>query len=99
MAHSKFDNYMSDPIPLKNGTTQGDPASMLYYSFYNAPLIEIAKFANELSPGFVDDTMMLAIGPHSTSLILQILGVIFNSKLRWSLQQTKALTTASFWSA
>lgn len=27
------------------------------------------------------------------------LGVIFNPKLRWSLQQTKALTTASFWSA
>ena len=36
--------------------------SMLYYSFYNTPLIEVAASANELPPGFVDDSMMLAIG-------------------------------------
>ena len=58
----KFDDYISDPMPLDNGTTQGDPSSMLYYSFYNAPLIEIASSNDELSPGFVDDTMILAIG-------------------------------------
>ena len=33
----KFDDYLSDPIALDNGTTQGDPSSMNYYSFYNAP--------------------------------------------------------------
>ena len=53
---------ISDPMPLDNGTTQGDPSSMLYYSFYNALLIEIASSNDELSPGFVDDTMILAIG-------------------------------------
>ena len=58
----KFDDYISDPIPLLNGTTQGDPSSMNYYAFYNAPLIETATGVNELSPGFVDDSMMLAIG-------------------------------------
>src|ERR1700720_3431907 len=58
----KFDDYISDPIPLLNGTTQGDPSSMNYYTFYNAPLIETATGVNELSPGFVDDSMMLAIG-------------------------------------
>ena len=41
---------------------QGDPSSMLYYSFYNTPLLEVASSSNELSPGFVDDSMMLAIG-------------------------------------
>ena len=35
---------------------------MLYYSFYNVPLIEVASSNDELSPGFVDDSMMLAIG-------------------------------------
>ena len=35
---------------------------MNYYAFYNAPLIEIATGDNELSPGFVDDSMVLAIG-------------------------------------
>jgi hypothetical protein len=58
----RFDNYILDPIPLENGTTQGDPLSMLYYSFYNAPLLETAKDHDELSPGFVDNSMMLAIG-------------------------------------
>ena len=35
---------------------------MNYYFFYNAPLINTAIGNDELSPGFVDDSMMLAIG-------------------------------------
>ena len=35
---------------------------MLFYSFYNAPLLETAKGCDELSLGFVDDSMMLAVG-------------------------------------
>lgn len=58
----RFDNFLSEPIPLLNRTTQGDPSSMLYYSFYNAPLLETAIGQDELSPGFVDDSMMLAVG-------------------------------------
>ena len=58
----RFDNFLSSLIPLLNGTTQGDPSSMLYYSFYNAPLLEIAVGQDEHSPGFVDDSMMLTVG-------------------------------------
>src|SRR6202040_33368 len=58
----KFDDFTSDPIPLDNCTTQGDPDSMLLYGFYNAPLIETNTSSDELSLGFVDNSMMLAIG-------------------------------------
>jgi hypothetical protein len=58
----KFNDFISDPIPLKNGTTQGDPSSMLYFGFYNAPLIKTTKSEDELSLGFVDDSMMLVMG-------------------------------------
>ena len=60
--HLKFDDFISNPIPLKNGTTQGNPSSMLFYSFYNVPLIKTAKSDDELSLGFVDNSMMLATG-------------------------------------
>lgn len=53
---------MSEPLLLDNGTTQGDPSSMLYYSFYNAPLISTTVSDDELFPGFIDDSMMSAIG-------------------------------------
>ena len=42
--------------------TKGDLSSMLYYSFYNMPLIEVASSSDKLSLRFVDDSMMLAIG-------------------------------------
>ena len=59
----KFDDYVSELMLLNNGTTQSNLSSMLYYSFYNAPLIEVASSAaSELSPGFMDHSMMLAIG-------------------------------------
>ena len=58
----KFDNYISNPILLDNGTMQGDPLSMNYTTSYNAPLIKTAIGNNELSPAFVDDSMVLAIG-------------------------------------
>ena len=151
---------------LNNGTTQGDPSSMLYCSFYNAPLIKVASSEDKLSPGFIDDTMILVISNsiaqchtklknmmerlggcfewsymHNSPLELtktalmnfprlyrvlipgnlsldklnpdrsttnsltapvasyKYLGVIFDPKLRWSLQHTKALTTTSFWAS
>lgn len=46
--HLKFDNYLSEPIQLINGTTQDDPSSMLYYSFYNMLLIKTASSKDEL---------------------------------------------------
>jgi hypothetical protein len=35
---------------------------MIYYTFYNAPLLDTAKLNDELSPGFINDSMMLTIG-------------------------------------
>ena len=57
----KFDDFISEPILLNNGTTQGDPSSMNFYAFYNAPLIKTAIGNNELSPGFIENSMVLAI--------------------------------------
>lgn len=139
---------------------------MSHYGFYNAPLIETSDSEDRLSPGSVDDSMMLAIGdtlvqcheklkdmmeqpgggfewslthnspfelskmalmnfprsyqdsiPGSLSLdnlnlngsvttslthpviLYKYLSVIFDPKLCWILQHTKALTTAAFWSS
>ncbi|KIM76718.1 hypothetical protein PILCRDRAFT_28998, partial [Piloderma croceum F 1598] len=52
-------DFTSELIPLNNGATQGNPDSMMLYGFYNAPLIETASSADELSPGFIDNSMML----------------------------------------
>ena len=35
----RFDDFISDCMPINNGTTQGHPMSMLLYGFYNAPLL------------------------------------------------------------
>ena len=82
----KFDDFTSDPIPLDNGTTQGDPDSMLLYGFYNAPLIETASSPDELSPGFVDDSMMLAIGDSLAECHLKLKDMMErpNGGLEWS---------------
>jgi len=57
----QFDDYISPTFTITNGTTQGCPSSMVYYTFYNASLINTAKNKNETSIGFVDDTMFLAV--------------------------------------
>jgi hypothetical protein len=54
-----FDDIVSDPIPIDNGTTQGCPLSMGLYAFYNAPLIEVAMSRTEIALGFVDDSTFL----------------------------------------
>ena len=60
--HLKFDDFVSELIPLDIGTTQCDLSYMLYYSFYNMPLVKVVSSSDELSLKFVDDSMMLAIG-------------------------------------
>lgn len=59
----RFDNYSSDWMMMNNGTTQGCLLSMIYYAFYNVPLLLTAhpNSATEASVGFVDDAMFLAI--------------------------------------
>ena len=59
--HLKFNDFISEPLPIDNGTTQGDPSSMLFFSFYNSPLISVATSVNKLLAGFVDNLMLLVV--------------------------------------
>jgi hypothetical protein len=57
-----FDDYESDPFEVTNGLDQGDPPSSVFYSFYNADLINPSPNPNELKSAFVDDTAFLVAG-------------------------------------
>lgn len=56
----KFDDYISDPIAIRNGIGQGDPLSMILYLFYNADLFDIPQGSNEWATGYVDDSAFIA---------------------------------------
>lgn len=56
----KFDDYVSDPIPINNGVGQGDPVSLPSFNYYNADLLELSTALQAL--GYVDDAMIMAIG-------------------------------------
>ncbi|KAJ7187283.1 hypothetical protein C8R46DRAFT_823260, partial [Mycena filopes] len=53
-----FDDYTSAPFDIDDGLDQGDPGSVTYYSFFNAPLARI----HPDSGIYVDDYHALAIG-------------------------------------
>lgn len=59
----KFDNFTLEWFLVLNGITQRCPLLMIFYAFYNTPLVEVAqpKGKQELIVGFVDDAMFLAI--------------------------------------
>jgi len=57
----KFDGYMSAPICIENGISQGDPLSMALYQYYNTDLLEIPSNKDKDAMAFMDDSFMLAI--------------------------------------
>ena len=59
-----FDDYLSAPIPITNRNNQGCPLSMMFYTFYNAGLLELSppNTPDENQFGFVDDVALLATG-------------------------------------
>ena len=83
----RFDDFISDPIHLSNGTTQGFPLSMLLYAFYNVELIKITHGKNELAAGFVDDCAFVAIADtlDDSHRILKDMMEHPNGVLNWSL--------------
>ena len=58
----RFDDFVSNRIPLTNGIGQGDPLSMIVYLFYNADILDIPRARGELAVAFVDDTSLFAEG-------------------------------------
>jgi len=57
----KFDGYISEPIFINNGISQGDPLSMVLYQYYNADLLDIPNNKDKDTMAFVDNSFMLAI--------------------------------------
>ncbi len=59
----KFDDFLSEPIEIRNGIGQGDPLSMILYIIYNADLLEIVDNAQgEDALSYVDDIAILVTG-------------------------------------
>ncbi|KAF9441568.1 hypothetical protein P691DRAFT_644048, partial [Macrolepiota fuliginosa MF-IS2] len=60
--HLRFDNYISDPIPINNGIRQGDLLSMLIYLIYNTDLLQIPDREEEEALGYVDNACFITFG-------------------------------------
>ena len=58
----KFDDYVSDWVPITNSIGQGNPLLMLLYIIYTSDLVDVANRLNELTLAFVDDMAFIAIG-------------------------------------
>ncbi|KAF9449432.1 hypothetical protein P691DRAFT_608855, partial [Macrolepiota fuliginosa MF-IS2] len=58
----KFDDYISELIPIDNGIGQGNPLSMLIYLIYNTDLLQILNKEEEEALGYVDDACFVVFG-------------------------------------
>ncbi|KEP45725.1 putative reverse transcriptase from transposon X-element protein, partial [Rhizoctonia solani 123E] len=57
-----FDDYTSDPLPIDNGIDQGCPLSVIFYLFYNSPLVKVPRSNNELCIAYIDDITFVTWG-------------------------------------
>ena len=58
----RFDNFMSEPIPLTNRIGQGDPLSMLLYTLYNTDLLDLPDNQEAKDAiGYIDNIALIAI--------------------------------------
>ena len=94
----RFDDYVSNDIPLRNGIGQGDPMSMIVYLFYNADILDIPRTKNELVVAFVDDTALFVEGPsfddtHST---LKRMMNRRNGAFEWSAEHNSKFEISKF---
>jgi ribonuclease HI len=74
------------------------------YELSKTALMNFPRSYRDIIPGALSLDKPNLDGSVTTSLTYPVtsykyLGVIFDPKLRWTLQQTKALTTAAFWSS
>ena len=83
----KFDDYISDPIPIQNGIGQGDPLSMILYILYNADLLDIPdNQENEDALGYVDDIALITIGDNLEETTNRLSNIMTKNDgaLQWS---------------
>ena len=94
----RFDDYISDWIPITNGMGQGDPLSMILFIIYNSDLVETAENSNELTLAFVDDTAFIAIGKdfHETHAILVDMLEREGGGYQWSKEHNSKFETSKF---
>ncbi|QRW06107.1 Reverse transcriptase from transposon X-element protein [Ceratobasidium sp. AG-Ba] len=82
-----FDDYISDSLPISNGIDQGCPLSVIYYLFYNSPLVRIARpAARELCLGYIDDITLLVWGRSAEENNARLLDMMTRKRgaLNWS---------------
>ncbi|KAI0057650.1 hypothetical protein BV25DRAFT_1812092, partial [Artomyces pyxidatus] len=84
--HLRFDDYLSEAIAIENGIGQGDPLSMVLYLYYNADLLDIARGRGELAMAFVDDAILIVIGPSFTATHAKLADMMTRSggAIEWS---------------
>ncbi|KAF8596993.1 hypothetical protein BDV93DRAFT_407760, partial [Ceratobasidium sp. AG-I] len=55
-----FDDFESNPLPVRNGIDQGCPLSVIYYLIYNSPLVNILLLnAPEICIAYIDDVTLV----------------------------------------
>ena len=58
----RFNDFMSEPIPLSNRIGQGDPLSMLLYTLYNADLLDLPDNQEAKDTiSYIDDIALIAV--------------------------------------
>ena len=83
----KFDDYISQPIPIQNRIGQGDPLSMLLYIFYNADILNTpANHDLEDAIGYINYVAIIAIGENLEETTGQLRNLMTRDKggLEWS---------------
>ena len=94
----RFDDFLSNAIPLDNGIGQGDPMSMIVYLFYNADILEVPRTKNELAVAYVDDTALLVEGPSfdETHATLKRMMNRRGSAFEWSAEHNSRFEVSKF---
>ncbi|KAG8684497.1 hypothetical protein FRC09_015351, partial [Ceratobasidium sp. 395] len=82
-----FDDFVSEALPIRNGIDQGCPLSVIYYLFYNSPLVLVPRPADgELCIGYIDDITLLVWGQSAAENNRRLLSMMKRRKgaLAWS---------------
>ena len=84
--HLHFDDYVSEGIPIDNGSDQGNPLSVVLYNIYHSGLTSIPSNSREDATGYIDDATLYAEGQsfEETNDILKGMMERPDGALNWS---------------